>query len=299
MLTNMTLATLRQGAGYTLGIKTERGILDVAAAQARYALPAPSTVDDVLLGRGDLGALAQLVQRARGAPEAEGLFVEEARAAFGPCVTNPGKIVCVGLNYRRHAAETGNPVPTVPPLFSKYNNALAHHRGSVDVSQLPAEQFDYEAELAIVIGRTARNVGTGEALSYVFGYCVANDVSARDLQMRTSQWLLGKTCDGFAPLGPYLVSADQVPDPNKLNIECRVNGEVRQSSNTSDMVFGCAELIAFISRYFALQPGDVILTGTPEGVILGYPKDKRVWLKPGDRVSTTIERLGTLEFSLI
>ncbi len=297
MLQGMTLTTLRRGDGFGLGIKTDRGILDVRKAAATYGMSAPSTVDD-LLRRGNAGALAQLVQRACAAPDARALFVDETRAEFGPCITSPAKIVCIGLNYRRHAAETGLPIPPVPILFSKYNNALGHHRGTVYVSRVPAEQFDYEAELVIVMGRTARNVSAAEALSYVFGYCVGNDFSARDLQMKTSQWLVGKTSDGFAPIGPYLVSADQVPDPNNLRIECRVNGELRQSSNTGDMIFGCAELIAYMSRYFPLDPGDLIFTGTPEGVILGYPKDKQVWLKPGDRVSTTIERLGTLEFTV-
>lgn len=297
MSTNLTLVTLRSDTGYGLGVKTERGILDIAEASARLGLPAPRTVDEALAAR-DAAALDRLVREAASAAAADRFYIEEAKAAFGPCVTNPEKIICVGLNYRRHAVETGNPIPTVPILFNKYNNALSHHGAIVEVSRVPAEQFDYEAELVVVIGRTARNVPAAQALSYVAGYCVGNDLSVRDLQMKTSQWMLGKTCDRFAPIGPYLVGAGQVPDPNRLKIECRVNGEVRQSSNTADMVFSCAELVAYISRYFTLKPGDLIFTGTPEGVILGYPKEKRVWLRPGDRVSTSIERLGTLEFSL-
>lgn len=298
MLKNMTFATLRNGGAYRLGIKTDRGILDVQKAAAALGVPAPATIDEVLRGSGDGGALQQLTLKAQSAGNAEALFVDEARAEFGPCVTNPEKIICVGLNYSRHAGEARLPVPTVPILFNKYNNALCHHRGTVNVSQVPAEQFDYEAELVIVMGKTARNVSEADALSYVFGYCVGNDFSGRDLQLKTSQWMLGKTCDGFAPIGPYLVSADQINDPNGLEIECRVNGEVRQSSSTCDMIFSCASLIAYISRHFTLRPGDIIFTGTPEGVILGYPKEKQSWLKPGDRVATTIEKLGTLEFSL-
>ena len=217
---------------------------------------------------------------------------------MGPCVTNPEKIVCVALNYRKHAAETGNPVPTQPILFSKYNNALMGHRGVIRVSEEAAEQFDYEVELVIVMGTTAKNVGESDALSYVFGYCTGNDFTARDLQSRTSQWMLGKSLDHFAPIGPYLVTADQVPDPNALKIECRVNGDVRQSSNTRDMVFNCASLISYISKHFTLKPGDLIFTGTPEGVIAGYPKEKRVWLKPGDRLTSTVEKLGELSFAL-
>jgi 2-keto-4-pentenoate hydratase/2-oxohepta-3-ene-1,7-dioic acid hydratase in catechol pathway len=189
-------------------------------------------------------------------------------------------------------------VPTQPILFNKYNTALNGHRGVIKVSQEAAKQFDYEVELVIVLGRTARNVSESDALSYVLGYCTGNDFTARDLQRVSSQWMLGKTLDGSAPIGPYLVTADQVPDPNRLKIECRVNGEVRQSSNTADMVFGCASLVSYISRYFTLKPGDIIFTGTPEGVISGYPKERQVWLKAGDRLTSTLEGLGELQFSL-
>lgn len=296
MIKNMTFAVLRDGNEYSLGIRTERGILNARKAGATLQIRAPATIDDVIAGRGDAGALAQLVQRASAATDQKGLFIDEERAPFGPCVPNPGKIVCVGLNYRKHAAEIGMAIPPVPILFSKFNNALGAHREPL--SRGPTEKLDYEAELVIVIGKTARTVAEADALSYVFGYCVGNDVSARDLQFTTTQWLVGKTYDGYAPIGPYLVTADQVPDPNALKIECRVNGETRQSSNTADMIFGCAQLVAYTSRYIPLDPGDIIFTGTPEGVVHGLPKDKQVWLRPGDRVSTYIEKLGTLEFTV-
>lgn len=298
MAKSMTFVTLRAGEEYSLGIKTDRGILDVCKAANALKIKAPTTIEDVIEGRGDNNALAQLVQKTQAAQEAGAFFVSEAQTQLGPCITDSEKIICIGLNYRKHAAETGQPVPRVPILFNKYNNALNHHGGTIKASAVPAEKFDYEAELVIVMGKKARDVNEVDALSYVFGYCTGNDFSARDLQMRTSQWMVGKTSDGFAPIGPYLVTADQVPNPNALTIECRVNGEVRQSSNTNDMVFSCASLIAYISRYMTLEPADIIFTGTPEGVILGYPKDKRVWLKPGDTVTTTIEKLSTLQFSL-
>jgi 2-keto-4-pentenoate hydratase/2-oxohepta-3-ene-1,7-dioic acid hydratase in catechol pathway len=219
------------------------------------------------------------------------------KAAFGPCVTSPEKIICIGLNYRKHAAETGNPVPKQPILFNKYNTALNGHGGTIGVSEEDAQRFDYEAELVIVIGRRARNVSEADAPNFIFGYATGNDFTARDLQSRSSQWMLGKSLDGSAPLGPWLVTADQV-DGDNLKIECRVNGEVRQSSNTSDMVFNCKQLVSYTSRYFTLKPGDIIFTGTPEGVISGYPKDKQVWLKPGDKIVTSIEKLGDLSFTL-
>ncbi len=292
----LTLVTLRRGGELGLGIKTDRGLLDVRKAEKVLQQGAPTTIDEVFR-RGGGGPLQRLLEKAkeRAGP---GFFVEEGTAELGPCVTSPEKIICVGLNYRKHAAETGNPVPTLPILFNKYNTALNAHRGVIKVSQEAATQFDYEVELVIVMGGVTRNVAEADALSYVMGYCTGNDFTARDLQRASSQWMLGKSLDGFAPIGPYLVGADQVPDPNRLKIECRVNGEVRQSSNTSDMVFGCASLVSYISRHFTLKAGDIIFTGTPEGVIVGYTKERQVWLKPGDRVSSTIEKLGELEFSL-
>jgi len=289
----MTLLTMRSGEGYTLGVKLDKGIVDVRKAAKAFKSGAPTTIDD-LIRRGDQG-LTELVDKA--ASSGRG-FVEESKIEFGPCVTNPEKIICVGLNYAKHARETKNPLPEFPILFNKYNNALNCHEGTIRVSGIPARDFDYESELVIVMGRRAKDVGESEALSYVFGYCNGNDFSVRDLQMRSSQWMIGKTCDGFAPIGPYLVTADQVPNPNNLKIECAVNGEVRQSSNTNDMIFNCAQLVSYTSKLMTLEPGDIIFTGTPEGVIIGYPKEKRVWLKPGDEVTTTIEKLGELKFSL-
>jgi 2-keto-4-pentenoate hydratase/2-oxohepta-3-ene-1,7-dioic acid hydratase in catechol pathway len=294
----MTFVTIKRGDAMSLGIKTDRGILDVKKAEVAFRQKAPTTIDEVFK-RGGGAALQRLVEKAAAQNgKADGLFLAESSIQFGPCVTSPEKIICVGLNYRKHAAETGNAVPKVPILFNKYNSALNAHRGVIKVSQEPAEKFDYEIELVVVMGRTARNVSEADALSYVFGYCTGNDFTARDLQSLTSQWMLGKSSDGFAPIGPYLVTADQVPDPNALKLENRVNGEVRQSNNTSDMVFNCKQLVSYCSKHFTLQPGDIIFTGTPEGVIAGYPKDKQVWLKSGDKLASTIEKLGTLEFTL-
>jgi 2-keto-4-pentenoate hydratase/2-oxohepta-3-ene-1,7-dioic acid hydratase in catechol pathway len=221
-------------------------------------------------------------------------MLREDQIVFGPCVTRPSKIICIGLNYRKHAEETNAPIPKYPILFNKFSNTLTGHDSSIPLPNRVTNQVDYEAELVIVIGKKTKYITTEHALEHVFGYCNVNDLSARDLQMRTPQWLLGKTCDKFSPLGPYLVTADEVVDPNQLNIQCKVNGEVRQSSNTSDMIFRCDEIISYISQHMTLYPGDIILTGTPEGVMLGYPENKRVYLKDGDQVSIEIEGLGTL-----
>lgn len=208
-------------------------------------------------------------------------------------VTHPGKILCVGLNYRPHAKESHMEIPNDPVLFNKYRNAVIGSEHPVH-PPADAQQLDYEAELVVVMGRRAVNVAESEALRYVAGYCNGNDVSARDLQFRTSQWLLGKAADGFGPMGPYLVTRDEIPDPDQLEIVCRRNGIEVQHSNTRYMIFSCAFLVSYISRYVTLEPGDVIFTGTPEGVILGQPESERQWLKAGETVSVSIEGLGEL-----
>jgi 2-keto-4-pentenoate hydratase/2-oxohepta-3-ene-1,7-dioic acid hydratase in catechol pathway len=294
----MTFATLMHGTGiHGLGVRTERGVFDVAAAESEFSERAPTTIDAVLKGQGDIGGIKRLMEKAQAGASPERFFVAEDKAKFGPCVTSPEKIVCIGLNYRKHAAETNNPVPKMPILFNKFNTALNNHGGTIGVSEEDARNFDYEAELVIVIGRQARNVGEADAAQYIFGYATGNDFTARDLQSRSSQWMLGKSLDGSAPLGPWLVTADQV-DGDNLKIECRVNGNVVQSSNTSDMVFNTRQLVSYVSRYFTLKPGDLIFTGTPEGVIAGKPKDQQVWLKAGDKIVTSIEKLGDLHFTL-
>jgi 2-keto-4-pentenoate hydratase/2-oxohepta-3-ene-1,7-dioic acid hydratase in catechol pathway len=293
----LTLATLRRPDGYGLGLRTDRGILDVKAAEADFRENAPTTITAVLNGQGDVAGLRRLADKARASAQAARYFVAENGAQFGPCVTEPEKIVCIGLNYRAHAAETGNPVPKQPILFNKYNNALNYHGGVIAVSKVKATNFDYEAELVIVLGRTASRVDEAEAQKCIFGYCTGNDFTARDLQRVSSQWMLGKTIDGAGVIGPWLVTAD-IADGDNLKIELTVNGEKRQSSNTSDMVFNCRQLVSYISQYITLKPGDIIFTGTPSGVISGYPKDKQVWLKPGDKIVTSIEKLGDQHLTL-
>ncbi len=208
----------------------------------------------------------------------------------------PEKIICIGLNYRRHAAEMKMSVPTTPVVFAKYANSLSGHRAAIHLNGLD-EKIDYEAELAVVIGKPGKDIAIADAPAYVLGYACANDLSARTLQMATGQWTIGKTLDGFLPIGPCLVTADEVPEPQQLTIRCLVNGEVRQSSNTADMIFPVFELISYVSRFMTLRAGDVILTGTPEGVAMG--SGGGAWLKPGDRVSVEIESLGELQTELI
>ncbi len=226
----------------------------------------------------------------------QGNMKDENDVKFLPCVTRPGKVVCIGLNYRKHANEVGATLPEVPVIFSKFSDSVAGHLEDIPVPP-DGWNVDYEAELGLVIGRTASMVSEEAALSHVFGYFAANDVSARELQMRTSQWLLGKTPVNFAPIGPDLVTPDEAGSPGNLEIRCRVNGELRQHSNTSDMIFGCDSIISYVSGYFPLNPGDILLTGTPEGVILGS-RGKYKWLTAGDIMEVEIEKLGILRNTL-
>ncbi|GAA3409857.1 fumarylacetoacetate hydrolase family protein [Paenibacillus hodogayensis] len=282
-----------------LGIKHEYGMIDVEKAAQFYpydGLPAlPTTVMGVIRsGPSEYEALNRYIASLPPPEEQSPYGLNESSIIWGPCVDSPQKLICVGLNYKKHAYETNLPIPEYPILFNKFNNALTGHGAVIPI---PSEtvKVDYEVELAIVIGKTARNVPIADSLDYVFGYCIANDVSARDLQLLTGQWMLGKTCDSFCPLGPYLTTADEVGDPNDLHMKTTVNGDVRQNSHTSDMIFTCADTISYISRHFTLQPGDVIMTGTPEGVIMGYPPDKQHYLKRGDEVVLEIEKLGILQ----
>ena len=293
----MTLLTFREAGQYCLGVKTPKGILDVRKAAAHFKMPAPTGMDD-LLQNGKGGQLKSLVEAVASRPEISKFFRSEQELEYGPIILNPEKIIMMGLNYRQHAIETHSPIPTNPVLFNKYNNSLNCHNGVIHLPAGVAKQFDYEVELVVVFGRKAQNVSEDEALDYVAGYCTGNDFSARDLQTMTSQWMIGKTCDGFAPLGPYFVSADLVGDPNKLRLETRVNGEQRQDSNTSDMIFNCRQLISFISKVMTIRPGDILFTGTPQGVIAGRPKDQQVWLKSGDKIACSIDKLGELKFTL-
>lgn len=290
----MKLLTFRDGNELRLGVRTDAGVIDVRAAQdalgAGAAGHAPTTMDALLHGGAAAEtSLADLVRRAEGA--SGGWLKDEGSLEIGPAVPHPGKILCVGLNYRKHAEESGMAPPTTPVLFSKYANTIAAPNEDVPLTGA-GKEYDYEVELGVVIGRTARNVSEADALSHVFGYCTANDISCRDLQMRTSQWLIGKTQDKFLPIGPYVVTADEAGDPQDFQIRTWHNGVLRQDSHTGDQIFSVAEVIAYASQFFPLEPGDVIVTGTPEGVIMGLPEKN--WLKPGDEVTVEVEGLGRL-----
>jgi 2,4-diketo-3-deoxy-L-fuconate hydrolase len=207
-------------------------------------------------------------------------------------IARPAKIIAIGLNYEDHAAETGREIPEKPIVFAKYPNTII---GPGEVIRIPpiTEQVDYEAELAVVIGRSAKNISESEALEYVFGYMNGNDVSSRDLQFSEGgQWTRSKSLDTFAPMGPFIATRDEVSDPQNLTIRCILNGDVVQDGTTSRMIFSVNELVSFLSRGMTLVPGDVIFTGTPAGV--GYVREPKLFMKSGDEVTVEIEGLGAL-----
>jgi 2-keto-4-pentenoate hydratase/2-oxohepta-3-ene-1,7-dioic acid hydratase in catechol pathway len=206
-------------------------------------------------------------------------------------IPKPAKIICIGLNYRDHAAEAKMAIPEVPTVFAKFGNTVTGHRHPIVLPNNSVKP-DYEAEFAVVIGKGGRHIPEARWREHVFGYTIVNDVSARDYQLATSQWTMGKTFDTFAPMGPVIVTADEIADPHKLAISLTLNGEIMQSSNTANLIFGVPQLIAFLSSVMTLAPGDIISTGTPAGV--GFARKPPRWLMPGDECVVEVEGIGRL-----
>ena len=278
----MKLLTFHTDNALHLGVKTDRGVLDITAATGI------STDDFIACEKARARATDWVAANAASAPA-----LDEASLKLAPCVPHPSKIVGVGLNYREYMINQNCAKPDFPHLFPKYPEAVRAHGDDV-VIPFNSEQVDFEGELAVIIGKKARLVKEEDALDYVLGYANANDISSRDFQNATSSWVPGKCCDGFAPVGPYLVTADEIADPNELHVRAWVNGELRQDFNTNDMIRNVKFLISGISRFFTLNPGDILLTGTSIGIIMCDPEEKRVWLKDGDLLEVEIDGLGHL-----
>jgi 2-keto-4-pentenoate hydratase/2-oxohepta-3-ene-1,7-dioic acid hydratase in catechol pathway len=279
-------------------LATEQGPRACGLFQGRYVdvqeadAELPTTLRELL-------ALGPAVQsRAWSALQRGRVSYESAGARLLPPVPDPRKIICIGLNYRDHAAESGVPVPPEPVLFSKYPTSLIGHEDQIVLPQV-SHEVDFEAELVAVIGRGGRHIPKSRAMAHVGGYTVGHDVSARDWQLNkpAKQWMAGKTFDTFAPTGPELVTPDEIPDPHNLGIRLRLNGQTMQDSNTKQLIFGIDELIAYLSQIVTLEPGDLIFTGTPPGV--GMARKPPVWLKPGDLVEVEIDHLGVLRNSVV
>ena len=279
----MRLISYRSARGERAGVLRGGGIVDAGDVLDR----GPATLR-ALLEAGALGELARLAERADPS-------IDVAGVELLPPIADPEKIVCIGLNYRAHAAEAGIEPPSVPTFFAKFANALVPDGATVP---LPAasSKVDFEAEVAFVIGRRASDVDVAEALDHVAGYTLLNDLSARDLQFATPQWIPGKVFDGSAPCGPALVTADEIEDPSAIGVALDLNGTRMQEATTADLIFGVAELVAHLSTLMTLTPGDIVSTGTPAGV--GSTREPRVWLAPGDELLVSSPQLGELRTTI-
>lgn len=281
----MRLASIITAAGPRAAVFTGDHYFEIYASDPRM----PETVRGLLAaGPAAMRAVAQSIKSRLAVS-----YPAESVRLHAP-IPNPSKIVCIGLNYRDHAIEGGKAIPTEPVVFAKFPNTLIGV-GSPIVLPRISQKVDYEAELVVVIGARARHVDVDRAMSCVAGYTIGHDVSARDWQFRGEerQWTIGKTFDTFAPMGPHLVTADEVPDPGNLQVQLRLNGQVMQNSNTREFIFPIPDLIAHLSKIMTLEPGDLIFTGTPPGV--GAARKPPVWLKDGDEVEIEIEGLGVLK----
>lgn len=283
----MRLASYLDDGRESLGLVEGERLLRATDASPEF----PTTLSDLLdATNGDWAAIRQSASQARNLIAERGRRLDEV--VLLPPVPHPSKIVAIGLNYRDHAIEAGAPTPTQPTMFAKFPSSLIGHRSEISWDPALTTEVDYEAELAVVIGRRVKSVSEASALDYVFGYTCANDVSARDLQFAESQWVRGKSLDTFCPLGPVIVTSDEIPDPQSLEITCTVNGQQVQSANTSEMFFGVATLVSYCSQAFTLEPGDVIITGTPAGV--GVFKKPKQMLRNGDEVVVEVGGIGRL-----
>lgn len=289
----MKLLSVATAKGPRLAAKLPNGILVFSQASEllpEKASPLPFTLHAALSGKGGLKRLLPRLQAVIDHPDSARFVVPQDKVTVArPFV--PGNVICIGLNYKEHAMESNAPLPKQPVMFAKWTSAII---GPGDPIVLPPDtvEVDYEAELAVVIGQKCRSVTADQALDYVAGYTCMNDVSARDFQRGDGQWVRAKSQDTFGPLGPCLVTRDEIPDPQALGIRCILNGQTLQDSNTGDMIFNIRELIAFISRGITLHPGDVISTGTPQGV--GFARKPPIFLKAGDQVVIEIDGIGQL-----
>ncbi|HXV43872.1 MAG TPA: fumarylacetoacetate hydrolase family protein [Anaerolineae bacterium] len=279
----MKLVTFTLGDNPRLGLVRENEVIDLTRASQGH-LPT-----DMLTFLQQGQAALEMAQDIEQSAAAD-LPLAEVKL-LAP-ITNPSKVVAIGLNYMDHCREQKVEPPKAPIIFAKFPSSIIGPGEAIRWNPALTKQVDYEAELAVVMGRTARNVAEAEALDYVAGYTICHDVSARDLQLGDGQWIRGKSLDTFCPLGPYLVTRDEIPNPHNLAIRCTVNDAVLQNSNTAEMIFRIPYLIAYISRAFTLLPGDVITTGTPDGV--GIFRSPKIFLKGGDVVTVEIEGLGQL-----
>jgi len=288
----MKLYHLMKAGKRLIALETADGVKDLGAFWESEGTAVPETMCE-LMGRFSVQALRMLSDALAKTPS-----IDISDAVYLPPVEHPEKVMCVGLNYRDHIAEMKTwAEPEYPVLYAKFANAVTAHNCEITLPTI-GDEVDYEAELVVIIGRTVKNIGREEALDAVFGYTCGNDLSIRELQLRSGQWMIGKTQDGFAPMGPCILLNDGV-NPNALNITLRRNGEVYQASNTSHFIFDVQTIVSYASQFMTLRPGDVIFTGTPQGVIKGMPSGAQDWLHDGDELEVSIEGIGTLSNRMV
>jgi 2-keto-4-pentenoate hydratase/2-oxohepta-3-ene-1,7-dioic acid hydratase in catechol pathway len=279
----MRLVTYRSEAGTSAGVQTVEGILDAGMLLGERPVGLRGLLEE--------DRLDELAERAKLAADVEPASV----IRLLPPVPDPDKIICIGLNYRSHAAEAGIEPPVEPTFFAKFRNGLTPSEATVALPEA-SEKVDYEAEVAFVVGRRCSRIEPAEALEAVAGYMLLNDLSARDLQFATPQWMPGKVFDGSAPCGPALVTPDEAGRPDEIEFSLDLNGERMQEASTSDLIFSVPDLVARLSRWMTLEPGDIVSTGTPSGV--GSVRQPRVWLKPGDEIVIASPTLGELRTTI-
>jgi 2-keto-4-pentenoate hydratase/2-oxohepta-3-ene-1,7-dioic acid hydratase in catechol pathway len=292
------LAAVRARSDTQLHVFAGRGYLALAEAAEALGIPGLTGISDVAeLYRSGQAAVRSAQRVAEGAAGLDLPQVLVDDLVLDPPVRHPASIVCIGRNYREHIKEGNVPVPDYPILFSKFPNTLVGSGAPIRSHAQLTQQLDYEGELGVLIGRRASGTSATQAWSVVAGYTILNDVSARDLQYQDLQWIRGKSLDSWCPLGPVFVSSDEIPNPDELRIQTQVNGELRQNASCGDMLFKIPELIEFITQGITLEPGDIVATGTPSGVGMGFNPPR--WLHPGDRVEVTIEPIGTLRSLIV
>ena len=295
----MRLVTYSRMGVPSIGVHLESGILDIPDAASHFGRKYhvgghsfPVSMLDLLRWPSGLEVVSQIVERFQQSPEEERILTHPIGGVqlLAP-IPRPGKIVCLGKNFLDHIQETGSTVPEFPPVFAKFPSCVI---GPGDTIQIPAisKQIDWEVELAVVVGRVCKDVSEKESLDYVAGYTIVNDITARDIQRDEGQWVRGKSLDGFCPMGPSLVTRDELGDASKLKMTSKVNGVLMQDSSTSKMMYKVPQVVSRLSESFTLEPGDIIATGTPSGV--GFARHPPVFLKKGDQVELAIENIGTL-----
>ena len=300
----MRLVTYSRMGVPSIGVELESGILDIPDAASHFGRKYhvrghsfPATMIDLLQWESGIDVVRQIVTRYKKTPEGERLMTRPLKSVtLDAPITRPGKVVALGKNYLDHIVETGSDIPDKPVVFAKFSSSIIGPDEPISMPEV-SSKLDWEVELGVVISKPCRNVSEKKALDYVAGYTIINDVSARDLQMGDGQWVRGKSLDGFCPMGPCIVTQDELGAASKLKMHTKVNGVIKQASSTSEMIFKVPNIVSYLSKSFTLEPGDVIATGTPSGV--GFVRDPPEYLKVGDEMELYIEKIGYLRNKIV